>query len=246
MYNMSPAPQLGTDNVGNRCDSTVYLTVRRRQPSETSPIRSSVQGVSDFRQENYTNVGWERCTVFDGENGKDEGDEQAVEGKKEEGDDQVIDEYTRKQLSKTRSSLTVERPSVDDKRFTSTTTVGGSEIDLKEMITQQKRRILINTSNYRPCHASPERCRASKAEPKSSQQDYEGPGTHASGLPRSRNLIADHGSAVTYWSPSRATVEDSQTAGQRNDGSDEKSSLQNSKINGNERMFLPLFLSCGV
>lgn len=268
IYNMSPAPQLGTDN-SSKCE-TVYLTVRRRQPSGKSPMRSSVQGVSrdeDFRQESM-NVGWDRCTVFDGERSsclapesKDEGDEQSVEGRKrimkEERDDQAIDGYTLKQLSNTRNSLRVERPSplssMDDKKFTSTTvgeSISGSEIDLKEMTTQQKRRILINTSNSRPCHdlnsgrmsyshTSPERCRVSKPEPRSSHEDYQGPGAHSSGLPRSRNLIAD-GSA-SYWSPSRATAGDAQTAGQRktcDDGSE--SSLRISKVNGNECMFLPL------
>jgi hypothetical protein len=210
VYSMSPAPQLGTDN-GSRGE-TVFLTVRRRHPSGKSPVRSSVQGIS--RDENM-NVGWERCTVFDGDGGsslapesKDGGSEQSVAGrkriKKGEGNDQVIDEHTRKQLSNTRNSPRVERrsplSSMDDRKFTGRSAVGGSisgsESDLKETTTQHKGIVLINTSNSRPypdvhlekesCpHASPERCWVSKAQPKISNKDHQSPSTHTSALPLS-------------------------------------------------------------
>lgn len=275
---MSPAVQLRTDK-GNRCE-TVYLTVRRRQPSEKSPVRSTVQGVSrdeDFRHENV-NVDWEKCTIFGEESNsclapesKDEGDGKSVDGRKstqKEGGNQVLDENTLKQLSNTRSSLREEQPnplsSMADKKFGSRIvggSISGSEIDLKEMTTQQKRRILINTSNNKPSpelhsrsasysHASPERCRASNTECRSAQQYYQSPGTHSSGLPRStfsRNLIADGSSS--YWSPSGATPVDTQTVGQRKSCDDRSNdegcsaSLRNSEVNDTNCMLPPLFLS---
>lgn len=214
IQNMSPSTEKG-----NKCE-TVYLTVRRRQPPEKSPLKSSAQGVPRVED---LNDGWERCTVYGGESTscraferKDGGDEQSVNRiRKEEGEG---DDYT---FSQRRSTLSFERLSplsgIDERKSTSTT-----EVDTKEMMTQQKRRISINTSNCRLnpglmnySHASPERCRASKLECKTRQQDHQGPDTH--------------------W----IAAGDAQSAGQRNDGS----SLQTSKVNGNERMFLPLVLS---
>ena len=279
VYSMSPAPQLGTDN-GSR---GVYLTIRRRQPSGKSPIISTVQGVSrdeDFRREEM-NASWERCTVFDGEGGsylapegKDEGDEHSVAGrkriKKGAGNNQVIDEFTLKQLSNTRNSPRVERRSpssgMDDRKFIGGSTVGasisGTESDLKKMTTQHRKRILINKSNSRPCsdvnseresytYASPERCWVSKKQPRNGQQDHQSPRTHTTVLPRSigiRNVVADGN--VSCWSPSGVTPVDARTDGQWkafDDGSNEErqrqNSLPNSRDNGNDRIFLSLFVS---
>ncbi|KAG0616287.1 hypothetical protein M758_5G103900 [Ceratodon purpureus] len=271
-YSMSPAPQHGTDN-GSRGE-TVYLTVRRRQPSGKSPRRSSVQGISrdmDFRGEDM-NVGWERCTVFDGEGfsclgpeSKDGGSEQSATGRKSankgEGNDQVIDEYTLKQLSNAKNSPRVEHrsplSSMDDRKAIRGSAVGGSisgsESDLKEMTTQPKRRILINTSNSRPFSdvqsekeshpdGSPERCWVSKAQPRNIKQDHPSPSNHSNTLPRStpsRNVNAD-GNA-SYWSPSGATPMDARANGQQkacdagtNEEKQHQNSLRTSKDNGSE------------
>lgn len=280
--NISPAPQLGTGD-GSRGD-TVYLTVRRRHPSGKSSMRSSVQGISrdeDFWRENM-NVGWERCTVFDEEGSSRlapereyAGDEQSVAGRnrimKSEGNNQVIDEYTLKQLSNSRNSPRVERrsplSSMDDRKFFGGSTVGGSvsgsQSDLKEVTTQNKRRISINTSNNRPCldvnservkcsHASPNRSWLSKTQPKKNQQNHRSPCTYSSAVRRStssRNVVADKDTSC--WSPSGATPKDALTDGHRkpcDDGSTEErqrqNPLRNLKDNSNDRMLLSRFLNC--
>jgi hypothetical protein len=268
VYSMSPASQLGTEN--SRRGETVYLTLRRRHPSGLSQVRSSVQETSrddDFRQDNKS-ADWERCRIFDSEGSscvapesKDEEVEPSGAGRKridkEEENIQVMDGLALdEKLSIIRDSPGVERrspiSSMDDRKFINTIGGGsssGSESQLKEMMTQQKRRIVINTST-RACsdlnqerinfpYGSPERCCVSKTQSKYGQQDDQNPSTHASGLPRST-------------SRRRATPVEVQTDVQRkvcDDGSNEcnessGTSLRNFKEDGNERIFPSLFVNC--
>ena len=279
MYGTSPASHLGTENSSR--GETVYLTLRRRQPSGSSQVRSSVQETTrddDFQQEN-TNADWERCRILDSEGSscvapesKNE-EELAGAGKKKidkvEDKIQVIDGPTLdEELNFTRDSPGVERrspiSSMDDRKFISTIGGGsssGSESHLKEMITQQKRRILINTSSRASSdlnqerinfpYGSPERCWVSKTQSKNGQQDDQGSSTHASGLPRStssRNSIGCR--SILYRSPSMATPVDAQTDVQRkacDGGSNEsRASLRNFKEDGNERIFPSRLVSCSV
>lgn len=218
-----------TDN--NSCRGEVVY--RKQLSSGKSPIRSA-------RDVDNTVGDWERCRVMYSE-GSVAPESNEVIGKEEESS-QVIDEEQDCQ------SISELRIPMDDRKYVSTTG-GGSEGHLKEMATQQKRRILINTSSKRPCSdlslegfnfsgGSPERCwvkMQSKSEVHSS-------GAHSSGLPRSTSSRCG---STLYRSPNMATPVESQPDGHRKPCEDVTNavSLRIPAEEDNERTFSSLIIS---
>lgn len=262
VYSMT---QLGTDNSSR--GETVYLSVRRRQPSGKSLINSSVQEPS--RHEDCldnTIADWERCRVFDSEGSSCVAPESKYEDDQENNqviEDSTLEEFSISQDCPSIPELRIPMSSMDDRKFMSRGSISGSESHLKEMTTQQKRRILVSN---RPCsdvnlerlnfpYGSPERGWV-KMQCKNGVQEEHSPSTHTSGLPRSirgstssRNSV---GCASTlYRSPNMATPVEAQPDGQRKaceDGSNESNaaSLRNFKEKDHERIVPSLFITCIV